>query len=354
MSNYWDEVKRESLIQEANETSSPERLRELAQEHIEVIAAVAKNPRTPLDVLEGFTQISDLRVLVSLIQNESFPEASFGKIERQPNRALPRILATNPRTPPAILKQLSQGNRGSTREKRETLIAVATNPRTPPEDLERLSNHPWVEVFTAAQKNLNNPLYIEGTPSRRWARGQLPVYEDPPRIPRVILDEMAQSENEAIRMAVARFLLPIELRNRLVRDSSARVRSLIARRITATDVSFEALAQDPSPLVRANLALNTNIEQSTREALARTLPSPESLQQDQLYSLEAELRVAFGRKTRAEKNQARWSGFLSFLVGAPMLFCWWILELNWLASIGLFLLAAFMVVGGLLLMFFPE
>jgi hypothetical protein len=315
MSSYWDEVERESLIQEAKETTSPERLRALSVGHLEVKAAVAKNRNTPIEVLGVLSTEIELSISLALIENEALPEALIEYIAARPNRVLQRIIAGSPRTPAAILKRLSRSDR------REVLLAVAKNSQTPSEDLERLSSHRIREVFLCAQKNPKNPLYVEGNPTQRWSRGDLPQnYAALNGAPKLIIEAMTQSSDEwQRRMVIWAPTLSTEQRQRLARDEAVQIRAEVARRLSASDALFDDLAIDVSPLVRATLALNTNLDPSRRAQVASTLPPPQPPEQDPLYGLEEQLHQTFGRMT-TRRQEARRVGLMTAGLGLLVLF----------------------------------
>jgi hypothetical protein len=344
MSSYWDEIRRESLIQEAKETTSPERLRELSGEHFEVKAAVAKNPKTSIETLQNLAKETELSVLLALIQNEALPEALFEVIARHPHRAVPRMLATSPQTPPALLQQLSLC------ERREVLLAVAKHPNTPPGTLEQLANHPRREIFTTAQKNPKNPLYVEGNPTQRWSRQDIPQsYADLNGAPQIIIEAMTQSSDVwQRRMVLWAPTLSTEQRRRLAKDEVVQIRAEVARLLTSSDALFDELATDTSPLVRATLALNNNLEPNRRAQIARTLPPPQAPERDQLYTVEEQLRQAFGRRTM-QQRESRLVGFVMIGVGASALFVALFLRV----PLGLLIIAVFLVVLGALMALFP-
>jgi hypothetical protein len=344
MSSYWDEVERESLIQEAKETTSPERLRALSVEHLEVKAAVAKNRNTPIEVLGALSTETELSISLALIENEALPEALIEYIAVRPNRVLQRIIAGSPRTPAAILKRLSRSDR------REVLLAVAKNSQTPSEDLERLSSHRIREVFLSAQKNPKNPLYVEGDPNQRWSRGDLPRnYAALNGAPKLIIEAMTQSSDVLLRrMVIWAPTLSTEQRRQLASDEFVEVRAEVARRLSASDALFDDLATDVSPLVRATLALNTNLDPSRRAQVASTLPPPQPPERDQLYTLEEQLRRTFGRKTMQQRESRR-VGLVMAGLGLLVLFATLFVEV----PMGLVLLAACVVLIGALTALFP-
>ena len=350
MSSYWDEVQREALIQEAKETTSPARLRALSVGHPEVKTAVAKNRHTPTEALMALATETELSILLALMENEALSEALIERLALLPNRmlkpgrVLQRVVAKSPLASPEILRRLSGGGQ------REVLVAVAKNLRTPSEVLERLSSHQRREVFLSAQKNPKNPLYVAGEPTQRWSRGDLPQsYAALNGTPQLILEAMTQSSDVMQRrMVLWATTLSTEQRQRLARDEAIEVRAEVARRLSASDPLFDDLAVDASPVVRATLALNANLDSDRRAQVASTLPPPQPPEQDQLYTLEEQLRVAFGRKTMQQRESRR-VGLAMAGFGLLMLLATLFLQI----PLGWIVLAACLVVIGSLVALFP-
>jgi len=126
------------LTQSAREATSPELLSQLADNPISMVReAVAKNPNTPVNVLETLSKCSNMQYVV------------------QSNPAV-QGLAQSAReaTSPELLSQLADNPISMVRE------AVASNPNTPPHVLEKLSKDKDIYVQTAVASNQDIPLDV--------------------------------------------------------------------------------------------------------------------------------------------------------------------------------------------------
>ena len=152
-------------------------LEQLAKVHwdTDVLAVVARNPVTPVHVLEQLANeqlnssvlVRDEGVLASVAGNPNTPVAVLEKLAKrsmlgQGNRRDTRVycaVAGNPATPVAVLEQLAKGSElGYTGE---VQCAVAGNPNTPVPVLEQLSKvHGDKDVLASVAGNPNTPVPV--------------------------------------------------------------------------------------------------------------------------------------------------------------------------------------------------
>jgi len=110
--------------------------------------AVAKNPHTPVDILEKLAkdEVNLVRALVAT--NPNTPSHILHKLFSD-EKIVRDGLSGNPSTPPKILKTLADDSDKMVR------MRVAENPSTPIELLERLKSDIDENVAKAAEVNLN-------------------------------------------------------------------------------------------------------------------------------------------------------------------------------------------------------
>jgi hypothetical protein len=253
----WKRLDQMSLMEEAqNANTTPERLAELSKCGPQVEAVLAKNPKTPSDVLERLAHSGKALVWLTLLQNEWLPLVCFEALQKREEHAIQRALACCGNTPTQVLEKLA-----TTKDLR-VLLPLARNPKTPPNVLERFSNHGVSKIYRAALKNPSNPLYIVGVPWQRFTRS-LRTFRRGMPIPVLLLDRLISSNNYWTQITAVNYSnLSPEQFERLALASSYLVRAALARRLDLPPKIIQILAKDPDPQVTNALRGNSNASAS--------------------------------------------------------------------------------------------
>ena len=211
-----------------NKNASPEVIDELVKdEDKDVKKEVARNPRTPAEVLTKLVENEDEDVDVRrlAVKHPSIPVDILTKLAEDRSLEVRCGVAENPNTPVDILRKLTKDEDWLVR------IGVAKNPRTPVEVLKNLAEDRSLEVKYEVIKN--------------------------PRTPVEVLKKLAEDRSWGIRNELARNQnTPVEILSKLAEDEDWRVRARVAKNpITPVEV-LKKLADDGDGAVRCGVAEN--------------------------------------------------------------------------------------------------
>ncbi len=257
LSYHHDRTTRQYVT--ANPNTPTESLLELAADFPQTFL---DNPIFSLLYLEQphFIQTLPTQTAVKLLQCEQAPTSWLQQVSIE----VRQILAKSRSTPITILGKLA--------DDRTCWVcqAVAQNPRTPTEYLIRLADNTNSSVRWAVAGNPHTPIeYLirladDGDHLVRWA------VASNPQTPAALLERLVGDDNDRVRWAVAQNPhTPVALLDRFVRDGNRRVRQAVADNPQAPVSILERLAGDRHVGVRLAAARN----QSTPAALLEKLAS---------------------------------------------------------------------------------
>lgn len=253
------EHNRWAIAQESN--VRPETLREIANKLSNMSPwgawlAVIGNPNTPADVLETLAKRSkgDSQVFMAIADSPNVtPEILKWMYDQGPTSGPLACIARNPKTPVAILRELSRTT------DYHILANCAANPNTPNREKLQLNLH-------------CNADYM--------ARRALATYSADPEL----LNALAADHNYQVRDAVAHNLnTSVETLWRLSDDRNDRVRCEVTLHPNATPELLTKLSGDSCPDVRAHVAWQRKTPIEILEKLAED--PDETVSQDAQDSL---------------------------------------------------------------------
>lgn len=172
-------------------------------------------------------------------------------IETSSDASVRRAVASNPYTPPKLLRRLAEDSEAAVRQ------AVAHHPHIPLEVLENLALDAdfTVRAATALHPRLSLEVYqllVNDTHAQVRVKLASNVHA-----PDETLLALARDEHLEVRMAVARNpRLPAEAFRLLIEETGVPVRQSLARNPRLPLPLLEQLASDPSPSIRRSLAAN--------------------------------------------------------------------------------------------------
>ena len=256
---------------------------------------IARDYRTPVNILEQLTRDADESIRVYLAENPNLPLTSRLELTRDPSfkvrRALARKQFKRP-TPVEVLEQLANDESEGVR------ALVAENPETPAEILVQLANNSNREIKNKVVANRNTPVEIlerlglqEGifsasnpnTPGSVLAEAASRGQSNPKvltdllrhpvegsQMPASTLARLANHSPNSIRYLVAqhRNTPPIVLEQLASNSDLATIRIVASKANTPANV-LERLAEHQDYTVRYNVALNPNTPDTALELLAR-------------------------------------------------------------------------------------
>lgn len=162
--------------------------------------AVARNPQTPLSVIEAMSQCSDTYYSTAYIANPRTPPELLLQLAQHSNPKIRTVVAAHPNTPTEVLVALYQ------EQNRDISLAIARNPQTPLWILEAYSNF----------QDLNFLAHLCDNPRIEWSMLEK-IYRQAnnyylvnqklanhPHTPPEILDQLANfPEHETVKKGVA-------------------------------------------------------------------------------------------------------------------------------------------------------
>jgi hypothetical protein len=295
-----------SLQQEAvDEKTSSDRLLELARLSIELAQRVAKNPRTPPDLLRELGNSRDYTTRKNVAANPNTPTEVLLKLGAEfPEQLLdnpifsllllenPNLIEQIPRTTLLSLLKCetvpaSFLERAANKRDREVYLALATNARTSKAVLEKLVESHDAEISEVARLHVNwagemtsgwdeaareaigtTDLRAIGTTD--LAQSKLSSLGKRGFIPNFAIAKLARHKDWGIRSFVAQNpSTPANLLEQLAQDEEKGVRGSVARNPNAPANVLEQLAQDRDNDVRKNVARNPNTPVKVLEQLAQ-------------------------------------------------------------------------------------
>ena len=308
----------------AQETTPPERLRELAEQDIALARIVAKNPAAPPDLLKELTSTGDKAVRKGATANPNTPSDVLLELGGQfpenllDNPIFDLLLLENPNLladmPKSSLKSLLKRDFvpasflawAGKQEDEDLFLAVATNPETSRAVLEKLTNHPNEAVQQAAKLHVN----WAGEMTEGWEeiaqeeidKGKLKVVKkyqpydlflyqrgliseeklnvpadksgrekmaSNPNTPVPLLEKLALDKNKDVRCELASNPnTPVPLLEKLALDKNKDVRCHVASNPKVPISLLEKLALDKNKDVRCHVAFNPKVPISLLEKLA--------------------------------------------------------------------------------------
>ena len=181
-----------------NPKTPPEVLQELEKDKDpEVRRAVANNPNTPPNVLQKLANGKNLDIRIAVVNNPKTPPEVLQEYAKERYPEYRKAVANNPNTPPKVLQELVNDEDQYVRRE------LARNPKTPPEVLQELANDEDLHVCIAVAKNSNTPpdvlqeLAKDKRSSIRWG------VANNPNTPPAVLMELTIDRHPNIRSAAA-------------------------------------------------------------------------------------------------------------------------------------------------------
>ncbi len=278
--------------------------------------AVARNPRSPLEVIERLAGDADYDVRAAITTNGRIPERLLERFERDPHALVRSGVALNPRTSTPALERLALDEDSDvrqavavnpavssgllerlSRDEREAVRrAVALNPRTSGTTLERLSRDPDDEVRALTAEHPQTPeacgaaLFGAEFPwksmyKRLMAGADVTETElrqlaglngfaqalalKHPNCPPDILHGFAASESWQVRQRVAQHpRADARMLATLATDGDYDVREAVARHINTPPGALLQLARDDQVVVRRGLAARPRLSPEIAELLS--------------------------------------------------------------------------------------
>lgn len=255
---------------------------------LEIEVAVAKNPNTPLEILnklidEGHFKVkqavakranlqkelivhlaTDYRVQAAklLCENLHIPATLLEELAEHSHLRVRQLVAAHPNTPLDLLIEAAKIH--------ELRLHVAENPSTPNNLLEELALDSREDVQAAVANNPSTSAFILGKLAENPARDlAVAMHKNTPLelLPK-ILERLAADTRLSVRIFVAKHpQTPAEILAKWAKDKWE-VRLYIAQNPNAPVEVLEQLAKDFSSEVRASVGKNTNTPASALERLA--------------------------------------------------------------------------------------
>ncbi len=255
---------------------------------VAIETSIAKNPNTPLNVLEALIEVpytkvknaiakrSDLpkHLIIELAmdyrvhtmnflpQNPHIPSSWLEEMVEHPNERVRQMVARHPNTPPHLLVEGAKDL--------ELRQFVAENPSTPPEVLEELAMDSRGDIQAAVARNPNTPGYVldilGSTPFHDLLLSRHP--NTPASTLQKVLWRLALDERLSVRKYVAQHnQAPVSILIQWAKQSPE-LRSWIALNVRTPSRILEELAKDTSKDVRYGVAKNINTPPHILEKLA--------------------------------------------------------------------------------------
>ncbi len=255
---------------------------------VAIETSIAKNPNTPLNVLEALIKVpytkvknaiakrSDLpkHLIIELAmdyrvhtmnflpQNPQIPSNWLEEMAEHENERVRQMVARHPNTPVHLLVQAAKDL--------ELRQFVAENPSTPPEVLEELAMDSRGDIQAAVARNPNTPGYVleilGGTPFHDLLLARHP--NTPESTLQKVLWRLALDERLSVRKYVAQHEhTPVSILTQWAKHSPE-LRPWIALNVRTPSAILEDLAKDTSKDVRYGVAKNINTPPHVLEKLA--------------------------------------------------------------------------------------
>ncbi|MEG3895206.1 MULTISPECIES: hypothetical protein [unclassified Microcoleus] len=219
---------------------------------------IAKNPNTPVFILEQLAQYST-HIVQAIAANPNAPVSILRQAAQQDNSSTLKLLAKNPSTPTDILEELAL-NKGKDGVREEAF----KNPNLDPLIIYRfeLESQAAEEIAKANEffaSRLHSPYAIAQVLRNGDLASRMKIARDR-RTPVNILEQLARDPDESVRQVVVNNPnLPLSIHLELTHDPSDRVRRALATKSSgrSTPVEIlEQLANDKSDWVRELVAEN--------------------------------------------------------------------------------------------------
>ena len=213
-----------------------------------VLENVAENPNTPPDILAKLALKGESGVREAVLKHPALDSLAVYRIqlqleEREKNKEAYEAMARRRDSPWALAEVAESGVR-------EARSLVASNSKTPLSALEQLLKDPKISVRAALAKNSSLPL--------NW---RLQLTRDPSVSVRIALAEERSGQQT-----------PVEVLEALAADESENVRVLVAQNRETPSSVLENLADDESQKVRRAVARNLNTPAPVLKKIARNNP----------------------------------------------------------------------------------
>lgn len=223
----------QEAIVEHPQVSSPTLSTLAKSEHFEVRYRVAVHPRADAATLTSLAGDSKAGVRMAVARNVNTPTRVLDALAESRDSDVRNSVASNPNASPEMLERLSRGNGF-------TMSAVAANPSAPQDVIRRL----WEDTSTGNQTRAM-------------------VASNPSAPPEIIAAAVADKDSWVRRHAAGNTALSAQQEAVLAADGEESVRRALASSSTRQD-TLAALARDSSAFVRSSVARNNS---STAEVL---------------------------------------------------------------------------------------
>ncbi len=256
---------------------------------LEIHKAVAKNPNTPIWVIEKLLAQGGIKLKQIIAGRSHLPKHIIVDLARDFRVHSMRLLPRNRNIPASLLKELAEHPNLRVRQMvvahpntptnllLEALAVpelrqfIAENPNTPGTILQKLAADTSISIQTAVAENPNTPEIVLEQLAHNRLHDLLLVRHPNINIAlrRKLLERLAADERLSVRIYVAKNpLTPINILTQWGKDSQE-VRPWIAQNPSTPIQILEQLAKDLSALVRQGVAQNPNTSANVLEILAK-------------------------------------------------------------------------------------
>ncbi|WP_373479225.1 hypothetical protein [Geminocystis sp.] len=278
------------------ETSSPERLRELAHQDLKLARVVAKNIIAPPDLLAELAHSQDQSTRKAVVSNPNTPKETLLELGSQfpeellDNPIFDLLLLENPNLladmPTSTLKSMVKRetvprafldwavNHGDD----EVLIALLRNPQLSKEHLTKLTEHKNTQIVEEAKFHVNWDKEIENPEEfirQALRKNDLTIPQGKEKIisnlftemisPQWVYDFLVSTNGDVCNQVASNSNTPVSLLEKLATDSDRWIRSYVAKNPNTPVTSLENLAIDSDSNVRYRVVSNPNITKQIKE-----------------------------------------------------------------------------------------
>jgi hypothetical protein len=241
-----------------------ERLREIANLHVQISRAVATSHHAPPQILDDLARSSDMPTRAAVAKNPNTPLEGLERLSEDHQWTVLKGLTVNQKTSVAIFLRLALHRQSSVQ------VAVAISAFVPIRALEYLAQHGCEaahHAMTASRQVTPGPvLAMLIGQTNKEIRERLALH---PNTPTETLWVLLEDQDETVRGAAAcNANFSGKDLERLALSSDMRIRAGVAFNRNSPGKVLQDLARDPEDTVRLTVALNHSTPANTLEILA--------------------------------------------------------------------------------------
>ena len=243
-------------------------MRHLAKDSEDFVRSeVAKNPFTPVSVLEVLSKNPNLDIRLSLVDNPSIPlhvqTRLLEKLASSRNSWVREEVSGRTASPPEVLEVLSKDRDDQVR------LRVARNSSTPGVVLETFSKDISRFIRYHVAGNSSAPFRVLVDLSKDSDDGVRFVVAKNPSTPVAVLEDLCKDSKAIVRLGVGKNTgTPESVLEVLAKDSEMDVRRVVSENSSAPILVLEALSKDSHFEVRRGVAANTSAPDHVLSSLA--------------------------------------------------------------------------------------